>query len=440
MKNLKCLLFACLCLFVCLPSIASSSDLPRDGLLAPGDWGAAAGIRSGTILCDTEDTISTSFLPQLYYAGERFYLDGAEGGVHLFNSEKLQFSLLARVRFFDAPKGRQNQLKGDALDWGGQVRYRFDEFNRLELEMLSDPNGRLHANLRYSLVFARERFEFNPYVNLRAKSAAFNNRYYGLDWAGFAPIDAGVDLQAGVHLRYHIHRNLYLLGGIETGLLDSEAQHAEAIHGSVPTSVFAGFGFFNDHREPNGTKLGLRPWVRLAQGFATPSSIGNILTGTVEDDPYNNQLTSLFFGLPLADNLFDFPLEIYLTPGIVWHHSSSVQDDGSEFVVAVKAYYRFHWPVQMRLGLGTGFSWVSKITYQERSNNESKGYLPSNLLHYLDFSFDLNLGDLVRSEKWERFWLGVGVHHRSAIFESAQQYGRIKGGSNYPMLYLQVDF
>jgi hypothetical protein len=24
------------------------------------------------------------------------------------------------------------------------------------------------------------------------------------------------------------------------------------------------------------------------------------------------------------------------------------------------------------------------------------------------------------------------VHHRSAVFETAQQFGRIKGGSNYP--------
>ena len=47
--------------------------------------------------------------------------------------------------------------------------------------------------------------------------------------------------------------------------------------------------------------------------------------------------------------------------------------------------------------------------------------------------------DLFGAEKMKALWLGVAVHHRSSIFESASQFGRIKGGSNYPSIYLQWD-
>lgn len=440
MKNLMricasllfCLLFNPFLVFAFEPTEETS-------LVAEKVWGVAAGIRSGTVVFDTGDNLSTGFLPLLYYQGDRFYLDGIEGGIHLYQGERFQFGALARLRFFDAPKDLQNRLQSDAVDWGGQLRYKLTKYSWLDVELLGDPNGRLHGNLRYSGMIERGSLEINPYLNLRIKSADFNNHYYALDWVGYQSINGSTDLQLGSRFRYHVTSNFYLLADVEAGLLDEEVRSAEVVDSNVALSAFVGLGVFNNKKTPPKEQIGIRPWLRLAHGFATPSSIGDILTGTIENDPNHNQLTSIFYGLPLTDEVFGLPLETYLTPGFVYHHSSRVQDAGSEFVIAVKAYYRFKWAVQMRLGLGTGLSWVSDITYQERSNNESKGYMPSNLLHYLDFSFDLNLGDLVRSDNLHRTWLGIGVHHRSAIFETAQQYGRIKGGSNYPMLYLQVD-
>jgi outer membrane protein len=67
---------------------------------------------------------------------------------------------------------------------------------------------------------------------------------------------------------------------------------------------------------------------------------------------------------------------------------------------------------------------------------EEKGYKPSKLLNYLDFSLDLHLGDIF-GEKLDELWLGYSIHHRSAIFESSSRFGRIKGGSNYNSVYLQ---
>jgi len=71
---------------------------------------------------------------------------------------------------------------------------------------------------------------------------------------------------------------------------------------------------------------------------------------------------------------------------------------------------------------------------------ERKGYRPSNLLNYLDFTLDFNLGDIFGGQLLDELWLGYGIHHRSAIFEKAQQFGRIRGGSNYQTFYLQYHF
>jgi len=97
-------------------------------------------------------------------------------------------------------------------------------------------------------------------------------------------------------------------------------------------------------------------------------------------------------------------------------------------------------PWKIRFGVAEGLSYVSNVTYIERSEMERKGYRPSELMNYLDFSLDINLGDVFNSTKLQNTWLGYSIHHRSSIFESAQQFGRIKGGSNYNTFYLQFTF
>ena len=63
----------------------------------------------------------------------------------------------------------------------------------------------------------------------------------------------------------------------------------------------------------------------------------------------------------------------------------------------------------------------------------------SKLLQHLGFSVDLNLGDIF-GESVKDLWLGYDIHHRSAVFENASEYGRFKGGSNYNSVYLQYHY
>ncbi len=81
---------------------------------------------------------------------------------------------------------------------------------------------------------------------------------------------------------------------------------------------------------------------------------------------------------------------------------------------------------------------MSEVTALERANLEGNGFKPSEYLNYLEPSVGINIGDIFRSEPLKNLWLGYVIHHRSAIFETAQQFGRISGGSNWPGVYLTL--
>ncbi|MCW8330924.1 MipA/OmpV family protein [Photobacterium sp. SDRW27] len=410
----------------------------RDGEQA---WGIAAVVRNATIPYATSDVVEDSnvstFVPMMFYQGDRFFLNGTEGGLNIYRQDDWEVNALLRMHFIDIPSSFQNQIGGDTGDLGFQFKYQFDDGLYSTLELLSDPDGRISSLASLGGVYLHGNWGIRPEASLLWKESAYNSYYYGLT---FESINAGVDLKFGASASYHVTSNLYLLGGAHVTRFDSNIRDAKIVDEDWQGEAYLGFGFFNDAKKPRKSSLKNQPYWRIAHGWATPSNIGEIFSGNTVKDEFNNQLTSLFYGHPLTDELFGLPLDIYLTPGFVWHWSSDVQSSTQEYVVAIKAYYTVNWPVEWRFGVAEGLSYINHISYIEQTEMDRKGYEPSNLLNYLDFSFDVNLGDLFNQKSMDGVWLGYSLHHRSAIFENASQFGRIKGGSNYNTVYLQFDF
>lgn len=408
------------------------------------EWGIAAMFRVASIPFNTVvgDSQVTTFVPMMYFQNESLFIDGLEGGVYLYNPSNSAFkiSALTRLRFVDIPQSIQNSIEGDSADFGVQVRYQYDDVWHFDSEIMSDDEFRFHANLRATAEYEMGDWELSPRVNIRYKEADFNSTYYSFAPLGGEAIGAGIDLTVGMEARYHVISNLYLLGSTSLTRLDNNAYSSSAVDDRYQGEISLGFGFFNDKTKPLKQALVNKRYVRLAHGWATPSNIGEIINFDTENDPDNNQLTSVFYGHPLTDELFGFPLDLYFTAGIAHHWSSNVQSNGTEWIAAIKAYYTFHWPTTWRFGFAEGMSYIDSISYIEQIEMDEKGYTPSHLLNYLDFSFDVNVGDLINNRDFKHVWLGYSLHHRSAIFEKASQYGRIKGGSNYNTLYLQFDF
>lgn len=403
-------------------------------------WGLGVLVRSANIPFDAKDSKVNSVIPMMFYEGKTFFIRGIEGGAHLFTKADWELNGIGRLRFVDIPTEYQNEVQADTVDLGLQWRKKNSDTHHFDIEVFSDLDAKPYANISSSWYFQHNSWEFMPKITARYKSAEFNSHYYALTELTGERIGAAIDLNATIESRYHVISNLYLIGSIGVTGLDNNAYQSTIVDKRWQTEAYIGFGLFNDKTKSKKSSLSNGSYLRIAHGWATPSNIGDILAGDTEKDEFNNQLTSVFYGLPLTDEVFSLPIELYLTSGVAWHWKSDVQDSEQEYQLAIKAYYTIHWPVRWRIGLAEGLSYISDVTYIEKTEMEKKGYQPSKLMNAIDFSVDINLGDIFNTHALTGTWLGYGIHHRSSIFESASQFGRIKGGSNYNTIYLQFDF
>ena len=436
------------------PTIEEEGELTAADQIArvrslQADWGIAAIVRTATIPFTGSNKSVSSFVPMMFFEGEDFFVRGTSGGAHLWKDEDEEVNALTRLRFFDIPKEFQNTVQGDSADFGLQYQKTLDDA-WWQADVMSDQSGNLHGNLRGGTTFTGEDWILEPGLNIRYGTDDFISRYFAVEPLTGQRADGAFIFSPEVAARYHVVSDLYLVGALRYNAFGSGIRELDAIDDSGSFESYLGFGFFQDRGEPqflgrpNGQERTEReidapPFLRLAQGFASPSDLGEILALDIDDDEFNNKMTSVFYGHPLSDQLFGLPLQIYLSPGLAYHYESDVQDETFELIAKIHLYYTFPWSVRTRFGVAEGVSWIEDVTYIEGLSMAEKDYRPSNLMNYLDFTLDVNVGDLFGAEKMKALWLGVAVHHRSSIFESASQFGRIKGGSNYPSIYLQWD-
>jgi len=91
------------------------------------DWGIAVGIRSANIPYPAKEDRVEDFIPLMFYDGDTFFIRGLTGGIKLYNKDDWQFSLIGQYRYFDIPSEFQNLAQGNALDVGGQLKYRINK-------------------------------------------------------------------------------------------------------------------------------------------------------------------------------------------------------------------------------------------------------------------------------------------------------------------------
>ncbi len=398
------------------------------------EWGLGMIMRGATIPFATDETRVASLVPMLWYQGERVYFLGTEGGMMLYEKDKWRFSALGRMHFFDIPADLGNEYQGNTVDAGLQARYEIFGPTYFDAELMTDFEGNSHVNLRYGSSWQSRRFQFHPYAELKLKNRSYNSYYFGLDRTGVA---GGGDLAVGFVGTYHFVSNFYAYGAAKFTLLDKQVRESTFVNKDGLSEVYLGLGLSNDRSKPRKPVVGGTAFWRVAHGWATPSSLADIFHGEARKDEFNNQMTSIFYGHPLTDSLFGLPLDLFVNGGLVWHWKSTVQDHAQEVVANIKIFYTIPLPVRLRLGAAEGVSYVNTIPYVEETQLGKKGYKPSKLLNFLDFSADFNLGDITGGDSMKHWWLGYSIHHRSAIFESVQHFGRIKGGSNFQTVTLQ---
>ncbi len=402
-------------------------------------WGIGFGVRMASIPFKGDDSTLHDLIPLFYYEDEYLFLDGLEGGLKLLDREDWQLRLLARWRFFDVPDDDYDAfIDTDVLDWGLQLHFQPNkEPLYFEVDFMADERQRFSSNWRTGLDMEHGPVRWNPYLNLRFKDSRFNDYYYGLSQVD---VDGGVDVSVGIEAKYHLFNEVFLVGSIEGTWLDDNARDSFYVEDDFQGNAFLGISYLNGSKTICKSAIDAKPYVRIAHGWATPSDLADIIVFDRERDHDNNQLTSIFYGHPLADEMLGMDVQSYLTPGFVWHWNSGVQESGQEFVLAFKHYSTFNWPFTWRFGVGEGLSYAAEISYIEQFEMDEKEIEASKWLLYLDFSLDIDLGQTLGVAALDDLWLGYSIHHRSGIFGSSSMFGNIKGGSNYNTVYLQYHF
>jgi outer membrane protein len=394
-------------------------------------------MRTTNIPFDTDARTVATLVPLIMFENKYVFFREIEGGVHLLNRPDWELNLLARMHFFDIPVDFQNQVQGDNLDWGIQGLWKPWQHWVVAADVSTDFSDRPSANLlaHYNRTFRRgfARVGFRG----KFKTADYNSTYWGLDRQR---VDAGLELGGWVKLTYDVWRNFYVTGAASLTYLDKPVRDIEFVVDDWKWEGYAGLGLSDPMDKPRKLRMPENGYLRLGHMWATPSSLSHILHGEAEKDPDNHQMTTLFYGHPLTDRMFGLPLEFFLHSGLGLHWKSPKQNYEMEAILSIKMYYTIPLPWRIRVGAAEGLSWVTAVPYREEQNLSEKGYTTSQLLNYLDFSVDLNLGDITPGDALDKLWLGYYIHHRSAIFKSAQQFGRIKGGSNFQAVYLQHHF
>lgn len=416
-------------------TLANAQNLPM--YEKEGEWGIGIGMRSTSMPYQTAGNTVNDVIPLLFYQGDQFYLDGSSGGYHLYQSEDFSLGLAAELRFFDIPRSAQNMIQGSQIDVGVKGIWHYSDEVDVSLAVLSDDEGRIYSHITGEYELSGDGWDASLYAQLRAKSSRFNDTYYGLQQEN---LGAGFDSQFGVKGRKQLVGNLYAVGHFGVTVFDQNTYSSQAVDDHGQWESYLGLAMFGSSNLSSTPRLKDGAYVRLANGIATESGPTDILFLDNDTDPYRNSLTSVFYGHPLEGTVFNLPLDFYLTSGYVYHHSSDVQSTFDEYVLAIKAYYTLDWSVRTRLGFAEGISYSTKINHMEKRKLNEEGYEPSKLMNYLDFSVDVNMGDLLKRSNLDNLWLGYSLHHRSGIFTTTSAFGRIKGGSDYNSLYLQWHF
>lgn len=406
-----------------------------------------------------EDTHS-DVIPMLAYSGETLFLAGTKAGIHVFKNDDWRTNLYIAYRFAGYDD-KDNEVIGDmqrddGVDAGfdvtrvtGMGDFTFD----VTSDISSNSNGQV-LSLYWSRYYEHGDWKVLPWVGVSWYSADYNRYYYGVEndeATAERPLyrsDEGTSFRIGSDIRYRIDHIQYLTFNIEYERLDNAIYNSPITDEQdiLKLGVNYRLEFSDEDLEPTGRTYDFltskrRPWsYRIAGGVNTDVKLNEIVRGHIEIDDTQPKLLSFFAGKQLMRTFFGTNWQVWANGGIARRFEGDKGDDFFEYIGAIKFFYsNFPWSdrILTRFGIAEGISYAEKIPYYETEAKDPSNDGVSHLLNYLDFSLDANLGDVFNAQSIRHCFGGFSVHHRSGIFESADIFGPVYGGSNVNTLYLE---
>lgn len=187
--------------------------------------------------------------------------------------------------------------------------------------------------------------------------------------------------------------------------------------------------------------------LRVHWNKSSETDFGTVVIGDYDASPESNYLIGATYGYQYSDTLFSLPLEMTANLGAQWFDERGYQDNGYGLTAFIKAHYRWELPwtdKQIRLGLGEGLSYVSRIPMSEvRDFAKKDGAESAKLLNYLEWTIDVPLSQfeplhgLFQGGPLKEASVGFLVWHRSSVFGLFSETG---GGVNFMGFSFEAQF
>jgi hypothetical protein len=176
--------------------------------------------------------------------------------------------------------------------------------------------------------------------------------------------------------------------------------------------------------------------LRVSFAKSSETDLATVVVGDYDASPESNYVIDASWGRQYSDTLFGMPFPMTANVGVQYLAERGYQDDGLGLTAFIKAHYDMRVPFtqkMIRLGLGEGLSYVSRIPMSERRDFAKKGVESEKLMNYMEWTIDVPLrqftqGVDMRSGGIEEISLGFIVWHRSSVFGLLAEEG---GGVNF---------
>ncbi len=200
----------------------------------------------------------------------------------------------------------------------------------------------------------------------------------------------------------------------------------------------AGLAQLPSHAEGDST-------LRVHYSRSSETDLATVVVGDYQASQEANYLIGAAWGRPLSDTLFGLPFPMTAHLGVQYFNERGYQSDGLGATAFIKANYAWRVPwtaKRIHLGLGEGFSYVSRIPMSEQRDFAKKGVESKKLMNYLEWTIDLPLRQFASmnsllSERVEDVSVGFIVWHRSSIFGLMAESG---GGVNFMGFGIQARY
>ncbi|UTA47276.1 MipA/OmpV family protein [Simiduia sp. 21SJ11W-1] len=401
------------------------------------------------------------FLPEIYYTGEQWYLAGTEAGWLKEVDDGLYIDAFIRYRFGGYTEDQVSDLadmrRTGTLEGGVQV-IKHTGFGELRLGAAHDLLNRhqgYSASLQWQKDWVFNNVTLTPIVAVEHDSAEVNTYFYGVKNSEAEPGRPAYEAGSSTRLRLGLESwarlgKAHLLGlSLSHTQLGRTVSDSPIVDGNQRTELTFNYRyeFLNNPASQAVNQAAESDWLkgewewRLAGGYWKDGNfIEMIYLNNMAVDTNDTAMVSAFLSKKISNEAWNLPIDVHLTGGLVRHFERGGQSDFNEYVVALKGYFnRFPWShiIETRVGFGYGFSYGEQVPWQETENVLRKNLNDSRMLQYLDYSWDVNLGDLFNNESAKYCYGGYSIHHRSGIFGQTDVYNRVDGGSNWNTFYVQ---